>query len=53
MDTASHTSFNEMMQPLQRVHDIDEKCLAQLIEQIKRILAEAETKKAELEKGKK
>ena len=53
MDSSSYISFNEMMQPLQRVHDIDEKCLLQLIAQIKRILAEAESHKVEIEKGKK
>ena len=53
MDGASKVSFDEMMQPLRRVHDIDEKSLSLLIEQIKRLLAEAVSRKAELEKGKK
>ena len=53
MDGASIVAFNEMLQPLQRVHDIDEKHLPQLVREIRRILTEAETRKAELEKGKK
>lgn len=50
MDNASYVAFNEAMQPLGRVHDIDEKCMAQLKAQVERILAEAEVRKKELVK---